>query len=333
MAKKRPNHKSKATLYDLFHKDPFAGKGVAKGDELPRNFSNFFKLSWRHFSHIFSVNITFLLANFPLIFLMLAFSGMFSEAVSSPASSIYPLLFGQMEYTIDPISVALFGIHGVQGTLTVTTTATKVLFALGALLILTYGPANVGTTYILRNLVKGDPIFFRHDFFYAIKRNLKQSYILGALDLLFLTVLVYDTIFCYFNMGYSVGVFFFYAALMLTIVYLIMRFYMYIVLITFDLSIFKIIKNAFIFVALGLKRNLLALLGIIALAVIDYFLLCTILPLGVLLPFMILYGYGAYMGAYAAWPMIKKYMIDPFPDDTPKDEEEAIFTDDVPSTN
>lgn len=329
MAKKHTPRKSRATLYDLFHKDPFAGKGIAKGEEIPRNFSNFFKFSWRNLSQIISVNICFLLANFPLIFLMLAFTGIFNDTVSSPASSLYSLLLGQMEYSVDPVSTALFGIHGVQGTLTVTTTLTKVMFGLGALLVFTFGFANVGTSYILRNLIKGEPIFFRHDFFYAIKRNLKQGFILGVIDLLLLVLLAYDTMFFYFNMGYSVGVFMFYASLLLTLIYLIMRFYMYIVLVTFDLSIFKIIKNAFIFVSLGLKRNLLALLGIILLAVIDYFLACTILPLGVILPFVLLYGYGAYMGAYAAWPMIKKYMIDPYPDDTPKPTEEPIFTDDV----
>ncbi len=328
MSKKNPTRKSRATLYDLFHKDPFAGKGIAKGEEIPLNFANFFKLSWRNISRIVSVNFCFLIANFPLIFLMLAFSGIFNDTVSSPASSLYSLLLGQIEYSVDPVSAALFGIHGIQGTLNVATTATNVLFFLGALLLFTFGFANVGTSYIIRNIVKGEPIFFIHDFFYAIKRNLKQGFILGALDLLFLSVLAYDTMFFYSNTS-QFGTFIFYASLILMFVYLIMRFYMYIVLVTFDLSIFKIIKNAFIFVSLGLKRNLLALLGIVLLAVIDYFFACTILPLGLLLPFIILYGYGAYMGAYAAWPTIKKYMIDPYPDDTPKSTEEPIFTDDV----
>lgn len=334
MATKRTRNRKAPTLYDLFHKDPFAGSGIPKGEEIPRNFKNFFKFSWRHFSHIVSVNLCFIFANFPLILLLLAFSGMFSEAVSSPASSIFPLLMGQMEYATDPVSAALYGIHGVQGALTVTTTATQVLYILGGvLLIFTFGPANTGTSYILRNLVKGDPIFFKHDFFYAIKRNLRQSFLLGILDLVILILFGYNILFYYFNLGYSVSTFMFYAMLLLALTYLVMRFYMYIVMITFDLSIFKIIKNAFIFAALGLKRNILALLGIIALALLDYLIMIVLLPLGVLLPFVILYGYGAYMGAYAAWPMIQKYMIDPYPDDTPKKEEDAIFTDDVTPQN
>ena len=108
-----------------------------------------------------------------------------------------------------------------------------------------------------------------------------------------------------------------------------MRFYIYIVLITFDLSIFKIIKNAFIFVSLGLKRNLLAFIGILILALLDYIVMIILLPLGVLLPFVMLYGLGAYMGAYAAWPKIKQYMIDPYPSEQTEPQEAPVFTDDV----
>ena len=318
------------TLYDLFHKDPFAGKGYAKGTEdIPKNFTNFFKFTWRHISHILSVNIVFLFANFPMIFLLLAFSGLLSEAISAPASSMLPILMGQMQSAADPVSAALFGIHGIQGTLTVTTTATKILYGLGALTVITFGPANVGTTYILRNLIKGEPIFFRHDFFYAIKRNLRQSFIMGILDVLFLAVSVYSTLFHLFNMQLGfVSSMMFYASLFIAVVYLIMRFYIYTVLITFDLSIFKILKNAFIFVSLGLKRNILALIGIILLGFIDYLLLTTVMPVGLVLPFALLYGYGAYMGMYAAWPKIKQYMIDPYPEEQ-VEEEAPIFVDDV----
>jgi len=142
-------------------------------------------------------------------------------------------------------------------------------------------------------------------------------------------VSVYSTLFHLFNMQLGfVSSMMFYASLFISVVYLIMRFYIYAVLITFDLSVFKILKNAFIFVSLGLKRNILALVGIILLAFIDYFLLTTIMPLGLMLPFVLLYGYGAYMGMYAAWPKIKQYMIDPYPEEQ-VEQEEPIFVDDV----
>lgn len=320
--------KKRPTLYDLFHRDPFAGKGVSKNDTLPRNFRNFFKLSWWHIGNIVSVNLLFIFGNFPIFFGLLGFSGLLNDTLPSPASSIYANLFGTMQESIDPVSAALYGIHGVQGTLSVTTTATTVMYILFGLIIFTWGFVNIGTTYILRNLIKGDPIFLWHDFWYSIKRNLRQGFIMGIIDVLLCFLICYDTAFFFFNMGNYTSGLLFYASLFIGIVYFIMRFYIYNLIITFDLSLPKIIKNAFIFSALGLKRNIVALLGIAALVLIDYYLMIIILPLGVILPIIVLYGYCAYIANYASWPKIKEVMVDPYTKEE-KEEEEPIFNDDV----
>ncbi len=327
------NGKKKVTLYDLFHKDPLSGKGVSKNDKLERNFKNFFKIAWGHMSHIVSVNLLFIFGNFPLIFLLLGFSQTFNDSISSPASSVFPVLFGGMQGGMDPISSALYGVHGVQGVMSINTTATTVMYCLGALIVFTYGIVNVGTTYILRNLIKGEPIFLIHDFFYAIKRNFKQGMIMGFIDVLITVVLAYDAMLSFANMAVFPK-FLFFAFIMLTIVWFIMRFYIYNVLITFDLSTFKIIKNAFIFSALGLKRNIVAVLGIAVAVLIDYYCLMLLPPLGILLPIIFLYGFCAYIGSYAAWPKIKAVMVDPYyqahPEENPDNiQEEAVFTDEV----
>lgn len=322
------NGKKIPTLYDLFHKDPLAGKGVSKKDELPRNFGNFFKLTWFHMGHITSANIMFMVANFPLWFLILAFSGLLSDTLPSPASSMYAVLYGTMQDGVGPISSILYGIHGLQGAMTVMTTATKVMYALGGLLIFTFGPVNIGITYILRNLVKGDPVFVWHDFWYAVKRNIRQGLIMGIIDLGLMLLLFYDVMFFYFNMGSGIGAFMFYASIMLAIMYVVMRFYIYQLIITFDLSLFKVIKNAFIFSALGIKRNVLAFLGIAVVIFLNYYLLIALLPLGIMLPLIFTYGFGAYMGAYAAWPKIKQYMVDPYQKEE-AEKEEAVFADNV----
>ncbi len=330
------NGKKKYTLYDLFHKNPLSGKGVSKNDKLPRNFKNFFKLSWWHISTIVTVNLLFLVGNFPLFFLGFGFSGFLNETVPSPTSSIYTVLFGTMQDVADPVSAALYGLHGSQGVLSAITAPTIVMYAIGALLIFTFGLTNIGTTYILRNLVKGDPVFVWHDFWYAIRRNLKQGIIMGIIDLFIMVMIVYDVAFFYFNMGAYVGSMMFFAAILLGVLYFIMRFYIYNLIITFDLSLPKIIKNAFIFSAIGLKRNILALLGILMLVLLDYYFLIVLMPLGIMLPIIVLYGYCAYIASYAAWPKIKQIMVDPYvsannadDEEHNEDEEEPIFTDDV----
>jgi hypothetical protein len=111
-------------------------------------------------------------------------------------------------------------------------------------------------------------------------------------------------------------------------------------MITFDLSIFKILKNALIFSLLGFKRNIVAFLAGLAVWVIDYVILMTFLPIGMVLPVIFLVSLTMFMGIYAAYPKIKEIMIDPYyvsddvgarskDDMTPQEDliEEPIFKD------
>jgi uncharacterized membrane protein YesL len=98
-------------------------------------------------------------------------------------------------------------------------------------------------------------------------------------------------------------------------------------LITFDLKIFKLYKNAFIFAILGGKRNMLAVTGIGLAMLLNYSLLIIFLPLGIIAPFIILFSTGAFMGAYAAYPKIKEIMIDPYYTDTDTADTKPVFRD------
>ena len=95
-----------------------------------------------------------------------------------------------------------------------------------------------------------------------------------------------------------------------------MRFYIYLMLITFDLKITKIVKNALIFTALGIKRNLLAVLGIALLVGLNLFLVIWLVPAGIalplILPLLYLMGMLGFISTYAAYPVIDKYMIAPY---------------------
>ncbi len=326
------NRRKKATLYDVFHKNPLAGKGVSKNDTLERNFKNFFKLSWWHIGTIISVNLVFLIGNFPIMFGLLAISGILTTSIPSPSSVVYANLFGIIQNGANPFNAAIYGVHGIPSEMTVQNTTTKVLFLLTLLIFFTWGFVNVGTTYILRNLIKGDPIFFFKDFFYAIKRNLRQGFIMGILDLVFIFMIGYGLMIYYYNLPNTA--FFFYLLIFIAFLYFLMRFYIYSIMITFDLSIFKIIKNSFIFAGVAMKRNALGFLGIALLVIMDWYMLKYITPLGIILPVVVLYGYCAYIGSYVSWPKIKELMVDPYADENKKVqdaeiEEAKIFTDDV----
>lgn len=91
-----------------------------------------------------------------------------------------------------------------------------------------------------------------------------------------------------------------------------MRNYMYLILVTFKLSIFKILKNSFIFAFLGIKRNLAALLGTVIVCFINVYLFVWLPLVGLTLPLIITTTTVFFIGAYAAYPVIKKYMITPY---------------------
>jgi len=278
------------------------------------NLVNFFKLTGRKITTLLYVNLMFILCNFPVFFVLYAISGYPSIQTFAPYYQQYAPLLGASYFDQSPLTASLLGIFGVQAGVTVPTTATYIFLALGLLLLITFGPANVGMTYQLRSIVREEGLFLWSDFWYAIKRNWKQGLIYGVIDLLIMGILGYDFLYFYLNLGSGstpISIMFFMTFAM-CIIYAMMRMYIYLMMITFDLSIFKLLKNALSFTILGIKRNIMALLGIVLLFALEYLVLYIFFPIGVILPFIFLFSIGSLMCAYAAYPKIKEIMIDPY---------------------
>ncbi len=309
-----------------FNKD---GKGVKKEPEGPKNLKNFFVHFKSKFTRLVTVNMFYIFGNFPILFLLLALSGNLDRASTAPAYKMFAPVFGLLKHEESPVTAALFGLFGTQSGIGIPTLWTYIFLGLSALVIFTFGYVNTGTTYILRNMVKGEPLFMWEDFWYAIKRNKIQGMVMGILDVAFSAICAYDILFFYYNTGVSTAMnIMFYASLLIALIWFWMRFYIYILMVTFDLSIFKILKNAFIFSLLGIKRNFMATVGILALIAITYVVMIYVLPIGIIIPFVLLFADGAFMACYAAFPKIKEIMIDPYyGTDTEDSGEEPIFHD------
>ena len=88
-------------------------------------------------------------------------------------------------------------------------------------------------------------------------------------------------------------------------------------MITFDLSIYKILKNSLIFSFIGFKRLILAFLGnlVLILLVVSLAYSGAMLALAIALPLTVLFSNCAYMTTYAAYYKIKEIMIDPYSTD------------------
>lgn len=305
------------------------GKGIKKEDvprETPTDFISFFPLYGRKFWNLSSLNLLYIILNFPIFFGLYALSGNLSITAGTYHNSLAAPLYGMMTHNATALTNALYGMVGSQADILVPTTLTKVFYGLALFALFTFGFANAGMTYVLRGYVRQEPVYVLSDFLETIQKNAKQALILGILDIAAMVALVYDLMF-WRAQGNFLGEMLFFASLFLALLFLLMRFYMYLIMITFDLSIMKILKNSLIFAIIGFKRNMVALLGIAAVFFLNLYVYMLYIPIGAVLPFVITLVSASFIAAYAAYPVIKKIMIDPYYKEEPREYIEPIFTD------
>ena len=293
------------------------GKGVYEVESRKPTLGFFFKLYFRKFTHLLQLNLLMLVMVIPLIAILFIYlmgdktptvtDPVYTPLIGIATSSPTPKLFNTLDLSSIQMEVPVFS-----------QTSIIVIIALLVFMAITWGWQSVGSAYVLRGLFRGDPVFVFSDYFYGIKRNFKQAFFLGLIDFVITAVLIVD--FSYFsNMTGSFAMdFMYYATIAMLIIWIMMRFYIYNLLVTFELKNFKIIKNSFIFSMLGIKRNFMALLGIVLLIVLHVMLIFVLLPIGIsiplVLPFVYILSTFGFMATYAAFPVIQKYMIDPYTD-------------------
>ena len=291
------------------------GRGVEKGEDTTPNLKYFFKLWGRKFWKLISLNFFIVVQILPLLGCIFLYVG--GPKVSTQYDPLYTALLGAQ--TALPTSEGMTLFNSAAGLLHETPIFNSwAHWVMGALILfhlITYGWQKVGSTYILRNLVRGDGVFMFSDYFYAIRRNLKQGFIMGLIDSAAIFALAFDFSYFYNSPATSAGHNFMYVVIFaLILIYGIMRFYTYLMLVTFNMKLGKIFKNALIFTVMGIKRNIMALLGITVLTGIFVALimfLAKTLPAVIIIPFLCLLAFCGFMYTYAAYPIIQKYMIDP----------------------
>ena len=279
----------------------------------------FFKLFGRRFPRILTLNLMMLFQILPILAAVLVY--MWSDTTPTQSSNLFAPLWGVSQISSAPSVSIWLSTLNVQTFVPIQTLpniiAYVILFVVTAV---TWGWQQVGAAYNLRSMVRREPVYLWSDYFYAIKRNFKQALIVGILDFLFLFLLVFDYLYFYMITGSFAVDFMFFAIFALIIIYSIMRFYLYLMLITFDLKTLKLFKNALIFSVLGIKRNVAAFFGIVLIIGINLLLILGGLSIGLatplILPLFYLLGVSGFITTYAAYPVIKKYMIDPYVDDT-----------------
>ncbi len=304
-------NKKKFKLFDM-NRD---GKGVYEVEDRKPTLAFFFKLYFRKFSQILQLNLLMLFMVIPLIAVVIMyFMGNKTPTATEP---LYAPLYGIANVAPTPEITNMLDLFSIQMEIPIFSPVMNIsIIALFLFMAITWGWQNVGAAYVLRGLFRGDAVFVFSDYFYGIKKNFKQAFFMGLVDFVCSAVLIVDFLFFYNKTG-SFGLDFMYFTIFaLSLIWIAMRFYIYNMLVTFNLKNFKIIKNALIFSILGIKRNILALLGIAILAVIHIVLTFSLLKYGIavplILPLVYLMATVGFMATYAAYPVITKYMIDPY---------------------
>ncbi|MBR5922513.1 MAG: DUF624 domain-containing protein [Clostridia bacterium] len=200
----------------------------------------------------------------------------------------------------------------------------NLVFILLNLPVLTGGLASAGMTHVVRNTARDKHSFGMSDFFETIKKNWKQSLIAGIVNVLILALAFYAARFygaAYGNTHGTVWLIGFSVTLSLLMVFTFAKFYIWTMIITFDLPLFTIYKNGIRFAFINLLRN--ALVGILMLLTYAFYgVLIYILPgpfkiIIILLMVCTLPAYRYLMIQFVAFPAIKKYMIDPYYEEHP----------------
>lgn len=288
-----------AGFFKSFNKE---GKGVAKDAPNKKRFFVFFEILWRHAFQIIGINFIYFVVTLPLFLFMFMyiFQAMGIEVDVIAANSLFK------------VSAAFFNLNN------------YVKWGLIALSAIVYGPATCGLTYVMRNFAREEHTWAFSDFFERSWKNFGQGLIVGIIDILFILnasmYLALDTQSLAPGDGYLAV--FKYIAIIVAVLYFIMRNYIYLMIVTFKIKFMAIIKNSALFVVLNFGRNLLNLV---------FMLLILFLSTGFTVFCMAIFSFAIarFIEIFNALPAINRYMLDPLKRKEAKAAAEPIFRDDV----
>ncbi len=265
----------------LFGNYETSGVGIAKDAPKKKPFFRFWELTGRKFWKLIELNMLLMTITLPLI---------------GAAAALY--------FLIGSNPALAFGIA-------------SVLVLLTAVLI---GPYLAGCAKILRNFTLEKPLFLFDTFKKTFRSCFKQACVMGLLDVL-VAISLAAGLYVYPMMiagakeaGASPTMYYvlFVASFSVAIAVLLMSFYAYLMVVSTDLSMKNILKNALALSCIALKQNLITLL--ITVGVLGAFILLSIFfpyIMAFVWPFMPL-SFVGFVIVFNCYPVIQKYVINPY---------------------
>ena len=261
------------------------GPGVDPGQPPKPPFLRFFQIFWRKLSKFVALNLLFLLPAGAAAALM-------ALLYVCPAHLVLVLPGGEAPWEFD-------------------------LWTWGVvpLPLVLLSPCVAGLAFVTRSFLREEPSFLWSDFWKAVRGNWKCFLGNGLVLYLVRAVLSFSTR-CY-QARLSQDLFSylpFWCCVLLGVVFLWAQFYLPLLFVTFDLTFRQAYRNAFLFAALGLPRNLLLTAVFAGAALLLLALPFTGLTLAVCLVLLVtlFFSFTAYLVNFTVYPVIHRYLIQPY---------------------
>ncbi|MBO5454618.1 MAG: DUF624 domain-containing protein [Clostridia bacterium] len=271
-------------MASLFHNYSKPGKGVNKNEKQKKGIALFQELFTRKFWSYLLLNVIYFISALPgMILVWIPIYGSLIDLSGASTSEHFSAMAGFAAV------ISLF---------------LSVIFSLS--------PLSSGYYYILRRYTDEEHAWVIGDFFGKFKENWKKSLIIYIIDIVLIWICVFSLRLYWILMATQA-----YIVALITIfvialvIYAVMVPYKWIQLVTVDLKLKDIYKNA-LFMVLGVLRVTFTYIVMSAFyGLLLYYLFVSAPLYGIL--FMILLGFAVYglMQAIATYPTVKKHIVEP----------------------
>jgi uncharacterized membrane protein YesL len=289
------------------------GPGVYIDDPQDGPIVSFFRMYGTKFFSLCLFNLLFVLANIPAI-LLSCFIGGFLLPSISPALSIDKLTdtlsIILKDSSSDPAAIASVA-DQLYWLLIILSS-----FVLTGMLLIVFGPLQGALSYMYRNYARGNSSFYWQDFVKSFKDNWKQSLISSIISIIITLVLMVNIVFYASVYTGSNGTTFAVIFSVLLFFFMCVQMYVYPMIVSLELSLLRIYKNALIFTIVRLFPTIgVVLIQLLVLLVIPLLLVSFASGIGVSITIAfyltVAFAFAHFLGNFFVWHQIEKYIVAP----------------------
>jgi uncharacterized membrane protein YesL len=288
------------------------GPGVEKNEPPKPGYVRFWSLYFRNFTKMLMYGIEYFVVVFPLIcFVFFFIVGFVNPEILDNLVKAQTQANNQLTAEGE---VAISNLWASILSTVIVSVPSYISLPLLALSAIAYGPMTCGIVYCMRNHTREEHVWAT-DIFVRAWKNAKQGLFFGFLDIaVTLSVLIY--LYSGDSLGMSGWIYSYLRILGVAVfvVYALMRWYIYQMIVTFNLKIGGLLKNAWMFVILGFGRNLIA--AITSVIFIVFWILLPVffpqlIPLTLLVMISLFWSFLWFLQVFATYPVMHKYLVAP----------------------